>query len=70
MKVKLKTPDHMILAFNMREQMILESCLEEACHGFLMDRFLPARRELMMMQDLMLNTHTPKHIFKFKPTLL
>jgi hypothetical protein len=49
MKIKVKTPDEVVVAFNRRELMIINNCLNEACHGLIMDRFLPAHQDLSAM---------------------
>lgn len=51
MKVKLKTPEKVLVGFNKREVALIINCLYEACHGVIMDRFIPAHIELMNMLE-------------------
>jgi hypothetical protein len=51
MKLKVKTPDRIVVAFTRRELLIIGNCLKEACHGLLLDRFIPAHDELLEIMD-------------------
>ena len=70
MKVKLKTPDRFIIAFNRREILILDNCLREACHGMLMDRFIPANDELAEMLECMDRIAQGTDLFRVKPAAI
>ena len=51
MKIKLRTPDRFVVGFNRREVSIIKNCLNEACRGLIMDRFIPAHEELLVMHE-------------------
>jgi hypothetical protein len=51
MKLKVKTPERIVVGFTRRELLIIGNCLNEACHGLLIDRFIPARDELLEIMD-------------------
>jgi hypothetical protein len=66
MKIKLKTPDEAVLAFNRRELMVVNNCLNEACHGLLLDRFIPVHEELLNMLDCTQSVYNNKETFNLK----
>jgi hypothetical protein len=67
MKVKTKTPDRFVVGFNRRELMIVNNCLHEACHGLIMDRFLPAHQQLGMMLRSFSSIMEAHDFFKLRP---
>jgi hypothetical protein len=70
MKVKLKMPDHIVVGFTRREIMIINNCLNEACHGLIMDRFIPAREDLLEMLDQARAIHDTKDFYRIKKPAL
>jgi hypothetical protein len=49
MKVKSATSQEISVGFTVRELVLINNCLNEACHGLLMDRFVPAHDDLVDM---------------------
>jgi hypothetical protein len=67
MKVKTKTPEQFVVGLNRRELMIINNCLNEACSGLIMDRFLPVNPELKLMLKTMSGIVSSRDVFTFKP---
>jgi hypothetical protein len=67
MKVKLKTPQRVIVGFSRREMMMIHNCLQEACNGVIMDRFIPAHDELSAMLDSIRGIISADDYFALKP---
>jgi hypothetical protein len=67
MKLKVKTTDKFVIGFNRRELMIISGCLNEACHGMIMDRFVPAYQELESMLSDVREYTSSTDFFKLMP---
>jgi hypothetical protein len=70
MKVRVITPDQMVISFTRRDITIIHNCLREASHGLVMDRFLPLRKDLIQMQDEIKAITAAKDFFRFKPAIV
>jgi len=64
MKIKVKTPERMVLGFTRRELLIINNCLNEACNGLIMDRFIPARDALIKMMTSTSNICNAKEFYR------
>jgi hypothetical protein len=69
MKIKIKTPDRIVIGFTRRELLIIGNCLHEACHGLLLDRFIPARDELLTIMDTVRSAEN-KDLFRLSPAVV
>jgi hypothetical protein len=65
MKVKTKTPTHVVIGFTRRELTVISNCLNEACYGLLLDRFLPARSDLLDMLESSRAISEDRQVFRF-----
>lgn len=64
MKLKVKTPDRIVVGFTRRELLIIGNCLHEACHGLLLDRFVPAHDDLLEIRDTVRSVTESSDFFK------
>lgn len=69
MKLKVKTPDRIVIGFTRRELLIMSNCLHEACHGILLDRFIPAHDDLMEIRDTVRTVIESKDFIKVSPAV-
>lgn len=67
MKLKVKTPDHIVIGFTRRELMLMGNCLNEACHGLLMDRFIPAHDEIVEIHQSVRDATFNNDFFRLSP---
>lgn len=67
MKLKVKTPEQLVIGFTRRELMLMSNCLNEACHGMLMDRFIPAHDELISIHKGVKEAALNNDFFKLTP---
>lgn len=66
MKIKVRTPGNAVVGLSRRELLIINNCLNEACNGLLMDRFIPVHDELSSMLDNVREIMNAEDAFKVR----
>jgi hypothetical protein len=70
MRVKLKTPERVIVGLSRRDLIIITNCLYEASHGLIMDRFVPANKDLAKMLENVKDIIKEGQMMKVKPAIV